>query len=165
MYKYNFSYATDKKETVVSDLDHVSIDGQIHFLWEGDDQLMTKNWSKVKKLLHEELGPIEKSMKNRGGGILEIKLLPKFEIEENLYHLFFEFDTQDSMGANFINSVLEHASQCLPKIENAIHPTAVYASLAGISFFSLRCLMDGGGETDSSKIGMAIADSETLDFF
>jgi hydroxymethylglutaryl-CoA reductase len=46
-------------------------------------------------------------MRARGGGILDIELIDKSELETDYFQLAVKFDTRDSMGANFINSCLE----------------------------------------------------------
>jgi hydroxymethylglutaryl-CoA reductase len=90
--------------------------GQVHFLWPGPVSSLFSSFNEIKVGLLEALENIERSMQKRGGGILDIKLLHKPEIQEDLFHLFFEFDTRNSMGANFINSVLERAAESLSKI-------------------------------------------------
>ncbi len=50
-------------------------------------------------------------MRQRGGGILAFRLLDKTADIPNYYQLDVDFDTQDAMGANFINSVLEKLGQ------------------------------------------------------
>ena len=46
-------------------------------------------------------------MNERGGGIKNMKLLDKTKSIKNYFQIAVEFDTVDSMGANFINSCLE----------------------------------------------------------
>jgi hydroxymethylglutaryl-CoA reductase len=53
------------------------------------------------------------SMKNRGGGILDIELVDMTENIPHYYQLKATFDTRDSMGANFINSCLEEFADIL----------------------------------------------------
>ena len=50
-------------------------------------------------------------MNKRGGGIVSISLLDKTELIKNYYHINAEFETVDSMGANFINSCMEQISK------------------------------------------------------
>ena len=44
-------------------------------------------------------------MRERGGGISNIKLVNKSKELKSYYQLHVDFNTIDSMGANFINSV------------------------------------------------------------
>jgi hydroxymethylglutaryl-CoA reductase len=46
-------------------------------------------------------------MEKRGGGILGIELVDFHDVEPDYYQLRVSFETCDSMGANFVNSVLE----------------------------------------------------------
>ena len=52
-------------------------------------------------------------MQKRGGGILEMSLRDLSGLEEGLFQIFMTFDTQDAMGANFINSILEMAGRII----------------------------------------------------
>jgi len=59
-------------------------------------------------------------MQARGGGILDIKLVDKSDEIDAYYQLHAEFDTVDSMGANFINSCLEQFANTLKsEMENS----------------------------------------------
>ena len=59
-------------------------------------------------------------MRKRGGGILDIRIKDKTDLEPNFYQLEGTFNTVDSMGANFINSILEEFSKVLEaEIANA----------------------------------------------
>ncbi len=55
----------------------------------------------------EAVKPITRNMEKRGGGVLDIKLRDKTAEITNYHQLHCEFETKDSMGANFINSCLE----------------------------------------------------------
>ncbi len=81
--------------------------GQVHFIWKGDKQKMQAFFQLLKPLLIENAKPITKNMEARGGGILNIELVDFTREEEGYYQLKGTFETCDSMGANFINSVLE----------------------------------------------------------
>ena len=52
-------------------------------------------------------------MQKRGGGLLDLQLIDKTSELEDYYQLHATFDTQDAMGANFINSVLEQLADQL----------------------------------------------------
>ena len=53
------------------------------------------------------------NMEKRGGGIKDLFLKDKTSDIPNYYQLEGHFDTVDSMGANFINSILEKWSEVL----------------------------------------------------
>ena len=79
--------------------------GHTHFIFkvEAHKLLHFFNFT-LKKKLFEATQDITANMRNRGGGILDIKLIDKTSELENYYQLKASFDTVDSMGANFINS-------------------------------------------------------------
>ncbi|SDS01941.1 hydroxymethylglutaryl-CoA reductase, degradative [Christiangramia echinicola] len=87
--------------------------GQVHFLFQGDFSKLDKLVTKIEPKLRESVKPITRNMEKRGGGILNINLIDKTEELENYYQLFVNFDTRDSMGANFINSCLEKFAEVL----------------------------------------------------
>ena len=65
----------------------------------------------IKDKLISECLDITKNMQKRGGGISTINLKNESSALKNYYQINVEFDTVDSMGANFINSCLEKISQ------------------------------------------------------
>jgi hydroxymethylglutaryl-CoA reductase len=52
-------------------------------------------------------------MEKRGGGIVDLELIDMTDQIEHYYQIRAHFETKDSMGANFINSVLEEFGQAL----------------------------------------------------
>ena len=87
--------------------------GQVHFIWKGDPQKLEYAMPDLKKELINGTKPITANMESRGGGILAIRLIKMNDQMENYYQLKVSFDTVDSMGANFINSVLEEFARLL----------------------------------------------------
>ena len=81
--------------------------GQIHFLFEGDPQLLNAFFEKNKAALLESTHAFAQNMKARGGGIQSIALRDKTALMPHYYQLHLHFKTADAMGANFINSCLE----------------------------------------------------------
>ncbi len=81
--------------------------GQVHMIWHGEGFKLFNFFETIKKLMLQEVSPLIKNMENRGGGILELKLVDRTQDEPGYYQLMASFDTCDAMGANFINSVLE----------------------------------------------------------
>jgi hydroxymethylglutaryl-CoA reductase len=88
--------------------------GQIHFLWYGDGEKLASKESELESYLKNSCANITRSMETRGGGVRNISLLNLCDREPGYYQLLLEVDTKDSMGANFINSVLECCAQSLP---------------------------------------------------
>lgn len=87
--------------------------GQVHFSWSGETHRLYTMLPSLKKTLIESVKPITANMEKRGGGILGIELVDFTHEIEDYYQLLVTFETRDSMGANFINSVLEEFGQTL----------------------------------------------------
>ncbi len=87
--------------------------GQVHFMYQGDWEKLEDFFKKIKDKFYENTESITKNMQKRGGGILDIELLNKSSLIQNYFQLHATFDTQDSMGANFINSCLEQFAKTL----------------------------------------------------
>jgi hydroxymethylglutaryl-CoA reductase len=87
--------------------------GQVHFVWPGSPQRLRELFPTIKAVLLGSAVDITENMDKRGGGVTDIQLID-FEAEEpNYYQLRVSFETCDSMGANFVNSVLERFAQAL----------------------------------------------------
>lgn len=81
--------------------------GQVHFRWPGDPKRLRALFPAIKEHLIRSSAALTANMEKRGGGILDIELLDFTEEEPDYYQLRASFNTCDSMGANFVNSVLE----------------------------------------------------------
>lgn len=87
--------------------------GQVHFVWNGESSKLISIFPEIEKTLRFKAAPICENMAKRGGGITKIELLDFTEKEKGLFQLRVHFETCDSMGANFINSVLENFATSL----------------------------------------------------
>ncbi len=85
--------------------------GQVHFKFYGNESSLESFFEIIKDKLFSECSDITKNMQKRGGGISAINLKNESSAIKNYYQINVEFDTVDSMGANFINSCLEKISQ------------------------------------------------------
>lgn len=85
--------------------------GHVYFLWKENPLDLTGNWPYLRFLLLERIKPHIASMESRGGGVLSLELENLTYSMPNLFRVNVEFETVDSMGANFINSCLEEISQ------------------------------------------------------
>jgi len=93
--------------------------GHVHFAWYGEYERLLDFFTRVKDKFFQNTENLTANMRARGGGILDIQLVNKCELEPNYYQLMAKFETCDSMGANFINSLLEEFSKTLStEIEN-----------------------------------------------
>jgi len=88
--------------------------GHVHFVWRGtDSQDLFDFFEKRKEKFLAATEGLTANMRKRGGGILDIRIKDKTDLEPNFYQLEGTFNTVDSMGANFINSILEEFSKVL----------------------------------------------------
>lgn len=89
--------------------------GHVHFSWTGDPELWGDEvaLSALKSMLREETDVLTVNMRKRGGGIERIEFLKTGDKLDNLYQVRAYFQTCDSMGANFINTVLEQFATTL----------------------------------------------------
>ena len=87
--------------------------GHVHFAWYGNFKILKKFISSIKHKFFEESQEMTKNMNERGGGILDIEVINRADLEPNYYQLQAKFETCDAMGANFINSLLEKFSKIL----------------------------------------------------
>lgn len=81
--------------------------GQVHFNFEGDPDVLEAFFNEVKPTLKSSIREIEKNMRARGGGLIELELIDKSHILDHYFQIHATFETLDAMGANFINSCLE----------------------------------------------------------
>lgn len=85
--------------------------GQVHFKFYGNESSLEAFFKSIKDKLIGECSDITENMNKRGGGIITINLNNESSAVNNYYQINVEFNTADSMGANFINSCLEKISQ------------------------------------------------------
>ncbi|MCK9448859.1 MAG: hydroxymethylglutaryl-CoA reductase, degradative [Bacteroidales bacterium] len=87
--------------------------GQVHFSWTGASLSLFQLMPQIREHLVNSVTHLTKNMEKRGGGILDIELIDMTDQIPTYYQLLVTFETKDSMGANFINSVLEEFGQSL----------------------------------------------------
>lgn len=122
--------------------------GQVHFTWSGAGDILRGCFEDVKKTLIVESEHITANMTQRGGGILGIELVDFTAEEADYYQLRCTFETCDSMGANFINSVLEQFGQTLEWFlaeKTGIEPIVVMCILSN---YTPNCLVRAWVECD-----------------
>lgn len=87
--------------------------GQVHFRWFGAPVRLRQIFPDLRSRLLNSCADLVVNMEKRGGGILGITLLDFEDVEPDYYQLRVSFETCDSMGANFVNSVLERFAAAL----------------------------------------------------
>ncbi len=118
--------------------------GHVHFLWKGEDKLaLIALIQSINEKFYTETEGITKNMRKRGGGILGIDLVDKTEDVPHYYQLEAEFETCDSMGANFINSCLEKFADVLKAeiAQSSLAPNEVEVVMCILSNFTPKCLV------------------------
>jgi hydroxymethylglutaryl-CoA reductase len=87
--------------------------GHVYFQWFAEDKVLNEAWPALKLKLLARLKYVTANMVQRGGGITRLELSNDSHSIDHLYRLIVEFDTVNSMGANFINTCLEELAQGL----------------------------------------------------
>ncbi|MEZ4859446.1 MAG: hydroxymethylglutaryl-CoA reductase, degradative [Flavobacteriaceae bacterium] len=81
--------------------------GQVHITFYGEKEALHSYFNTVKPKLIDSIASLQKNMQQRGGGLLDIKLIDCTQKLKGYFQLHATFETLDAMGANFINSCLE----------------------------------------------------------
>lgn len=146
--------------------------GQVHFSWDGSKSDLLDIWDELVELFKESTADLTKNMTARGGGIQQIVLKDFTAQEPDYYQVMVSFDTKDSMGANFINSVLERIGEVLEDFVNS-HPkfptNHLEVIMAILSNYTPDCIvrasvecslqdtkLPGCGQDGSAEIGRKI---------
>lgn len=87
--------------------------GQVHFHWKGKTEKLRRFSSSWKERLRKDAALLTTNMEKRGGGVVDMELIDFTDLEPDYHQLRVTFETCDSMGANFINSVLEQFGESL----------------------------------------------------
>ncbi|MCC6412526.1 MAG: hydroxymethylglutaryl-CoA reductase [Saprospiraceae bacterium] len=126
--------------------------GQVHFIWKGEPSRLKAIFPAIRERLLANCADLTANMQKRGGGILDIELLDFTELEPFYYQLRASFETCDSMGANFINSILERFGDALNRFfteSKEISDTErdVEVVMAILSNYTPQCLVHAWAET------------------
>ena len=132
--------------------------GQIHFKYNGNAENLGKFINDNEDRLIESTDRITKKMRERGGGISKIRLVNKSAELKSYYQLHVDFETIDSMGANFINSCLEIISkefhQLLndsPQFKESEKKIEVIMSI--LSNYTPECIVESSLECKIDNLG------------
>jgi hydroxymethylglutaryl-CoA reductase len=87
--------------------------GHVHFFFREGRDVLYGELENIIEYLREGTRDISQSMEDRGGGIRQIELRDYSHEMKEYYQLFVSFETCESMGANFINSVLERFAELM----------------------------------------------------
>lgn len=125
--------------------------GQVHFIFTGNFALLKEKFADLRQRMLLRSSKITANMEKRGGGVLAIELVDKTSYLRNYYQLEVKFETVDSMGANFINSVLEEYSAELKNfaLENEdIGIDNLQVIMAILSNYTPECIVRTWVESD-----------------
>ncbi|MCU0327635.1 MAG: hydroxymethylglutaryl-CoA reductase [Chitinophagales bacterium] len=92
--------------------------GNIHFFYHGNSEILKTFFKENRHILIASTDQITESMRARGGGISSMTLLDQTSDLEHYYSIRMEFETKDSMGANFINTCLEQVGKTFRDLIN-----------------------------------------------
>jgi hydroxymethylglutaryl-CoA reductase len=131
--------------------------GQVHFNWTGHSADLYQLMPDIKRRLVVESKVLTANMEKRGGGILDIELVDMTDQIEHYYQLMVRFETVDSMGANFINSVLEEFGQSLKvffaeQVHLEDEHRQVEVIMAILSNYTPECVVRSWVECDFSDL-------------
>ena len=136
-------------------LDTVKL-GQVHFRWPGRPERLRDIFPLIKAHLLQRSEDLTGNMRQRGGGILDIQLHDFTTLEPDYFQLRASFETCDSMGANFINSVLERFARALesfmtdyPDLEDSERDVEVIMAI--LSNYTPDCVVRAWGECPISS--------------
>lgn len=133
--------------------------GQVHFVWKGEAQKLKAAFTDLRKDLLEGTAFITENMRKRGGGVLDVALVDCNHLDKGYYQLKAEFETCDSMGANFINSVLEEFARILTtsiatRRDFSREEREVTIIMSILSNYTPDCLVRASVECPVSELGM-----------
>ena len=140
--------------------------GQIHFSFDGDKNILGEFIKINEKEILKSTDIIAKNMKKRGGGISSIQLIDKTDELKNYFQLSVDFNTSDSMGANFINSCLESMSKKIKELSDEYFKKNNYGIniiMSILSNYTPDCIVESYAECDINDL-VDIANIEPKEF-
>ena len=140
--------------------------GQIHFSFDGDKNILGEFIKINEKEILKSTDIIAKNMKKRGGGISSIQLIDKTDELKSYFQLSVDFNTSDSMGANFINSCLESMSKKIKELSDEYFKKNNYGIniiMSILSNYTPDCIVESYAECDINDL-VDIANIEPKEF-
>lgn len=120
--------------------------GQIHFRWFGNPAVIKQLFPHIEAHLRQACLTLTANMEKRGGGLMDMSLIDFSAEEAGYFQIRLSFETCNSMGANFINSVLECCADALehfftthPELSDAERDVEVVMSI--LSNYTPECLV------------------------
>ena len=132
--------------------------GLVHFKYYGNSESLEKFIKENEHALYKSTDRITQKMRERGGGISNIKLVNKSKELKSYYQLHLEFNTIDSMGANFINSCLEIISKNFKELLNDSSKfkeseKRIEIIMSILSNYTPECIVESSVECNINDLG------------
>jgi hydroxymethylglutaryl-CoA reductase len=128
--------------------------GQVHFLFGGDVEKLKNDFPAIKNTLLENASYLSENMVARGGGVLDIELIDFTDKEPDFFQLKVSFETCDSMGANYINTVLEELAQLIQQEVSAEkYGEKPYIIMSIVSNYTPDCIVRAWVECPVEDLG------------
>lgn len=129
--------------------------GQVHFLFKGDVIKLKADFPQIKDFLLENSAYLSVNMQARGGGVLDIELVDLTEKEPDFFQLKVSFETCDSMGANYINTVLEELAQLIQQaVTTDKYGDKPYVIMSIVSNYTPDCIARAWVECPVEDLGV-----------
>jgi len=143
--------------------------GHVHFYWGGTPAKFEQLFERIQTKLISESRTLVDSMEKRGGGLRSMTWKSFGAQEPGLFQLFIEFDTRDSMGANFINTVLEQFSASLQEFfknqdDLAPEEKEVDVIMSILSNYTPDCLVRTWVECPIESLGAFAGNMDAITF-
>jgi len=118
--------------------------GHVHFQMDTTYETLNSFFTGHKDRILNSTIEMTKNMDSRGGGIKSLKLIDKTASLENYFQLELEVETCDAMGANFINSLLEHIGKYFGELleeSNYQNSNSYEVIMAILSNYTPNCIV------------------------
>lgn len=115
--------------------------GQLYFKSNIDFNAIQAHKKEIQINLLDKSQAFTLNMEERGGGVLSMEFIDMRNEIDNMYQLRVHFDTRDSMGANFINTIMEIYGEFLPSILQEIGDRSIETDIlmAILSNYTPEC--------------------------
>ncbi len=137
--------------------------GHISFRWNGTLAEINSHQEEIIKDLKKHTASLTANMEARGGGLEKIEFIKLLELE-NIYQLRAHFQTCDSMGANFINTLLEAYASCLEiffnENNNLNQHGEIEIILSILSNYTPECVVKAWVECEVDKLNISTSSDD-----
>lgn len=140
--------------------------GHISFTWGGDLHTLKRFEEEIKQDLIQHTTHLTANMEARGGGLRDL-YFKQVEGMDHTFQLMAEFETCNSMGANFINTVLETYASCLEiwfeqktSLQDQYGPVQIIMSI--LSNYTPECVVKAWVSCPMSELNISSNEAEDI---